>query len=210
MTAPNMKNSFAALPLLLAVVAGAVGIYWFQSEPRKDELAPVITSSPLSSDFSKALAVGPMAGVIIHPERKDITGFSFADPVGQTRDLTQWKGKVVLVNLWATWCAPCRKEMPDLVKLQTALGGMDFEVVAISVDRKGLAASQAFLKEIGAETLTAYIEPEAKSLAALQALGLPATILVDRNGKEAGRLLGPAEWSSPEAQAMIKALIAEK
>ena len=151
-----------------------------------------------------------MAGVIIHPERKDIATFSFANAKGETVDLTKWKGRVVLLNLWATWCAPCRKEMPDLAKLQAAMGGADFEVVALSVDRKGLEASQAFLKEIGVSNLAAYIEPEAKSLAALQALGLPATVLIDKQGKEAARLLGPADWSSAETQAMVKALLAEK
>ncbi len=82
--------------------------------------------------------------------------------------------------------------------------------MALSLDRKGLEASQAFLKEIEVNNLATYIEPESKSLAALQALGLPATIMIDRNGKEAGRLLGPADWASLEAQELVKALIAEK
>jgi thiol-disulfide isomerase/thioredoxin len=129
---------------------------------------------------------------------------------GETLDLSRWKGRVVLLNLWATWCAPCRKEMPDLSKLQAELGGADFEVVALSVDRKGFEASQAFLKEVGVTNLAGYIEPDAKSLAALQALGLPATILIDRKGKEAARLLGPADWASAEAKAVVKALLAEK
>jgi hypothetical protein len=90
------------------------------------------------------------------------------------------------------------------------LGGPDFEVVALSVDRKGQAASDAFLKEIGAKNLDTYIDPESKSLTAIQALGLPASILIDRKGQEAARILGPAEWASPEAQTMINALISEK
>jgi thiol-disulfide isomerase/thioredoxin len=151
-----------------------------------------------------------MAGVIVHPQRKEIPAFSFTNEKGEQLDLSKWKGRVVVLNLWATWCAPCRKEMPDLAKLQTALGGSDFEVVALSLDRKGLEASKAFLQEIDVTNLALYIEPEGKSLTALQALGLPATILIDRSGKEAGRLLGPADWASPEAQAMVKALIAEK
>jgi thiol-disulfide isomerase/thioredoxin len=204
MTAPQPKNKLPALPLLLAILAGALGIYVFQGEPRKQEVA---APAPLQAiGFSKALATGPLAGFIIHATRKDIAAFEFADDKGATLNLSKWKGRVVVLNLWATWCAPCRKEMPDLAKLQKAMGGPDVEVVALSLDRKGLPASQAFLKEIGADNLATYIEPEGKSLAALQALGLPATILIDRNGKEAGRLLGPADWSSPEAQAMVKAL----
>jgi hypothetical protein len=100
--------------------------------------------------------------------------------------------------------------MPDIAKLQKELGSAKFEVLALSVDRKGLEASQAFLKDIGADNLKAYTDQPSTSLAAIQALGLPASILIDRKGQEAARILGPAEWASPEAQAMIKALIAEK
>jgi thiol-disulfide isomerase/thioredoxin len=199
----------SALPFILAFIAGVAGIYLFNGEPRKQEVTTPVVAAPVAGGFSKALATGPMAGVIIHAARKDISPFTFANDKGETVDLSKWKGRVVLLNLWATWCAPCRKEMPDLAKLQTALGSKDFEVVALSVDRKGLDASKAFLAEISASNLAAYVEPEAKSLAALQALGLPATVLIDRAGKEAGRILGPAEWASPEAQAMVKALLAE-
>jgi thiol-disulfide isomerase/thioredoxin len=204
MTQSSLIKTFIALA---AIALGAYGIYGFKGEPRKAEV--VETAMP-AGGFSKALATGPLAGFIIHPKRKDIDIFSFANDKGEILDLSKWKGRVVLLNLWATWCAPCRKEMPDLAKLQTALGGPDFEVVALSLDRKGLAASQAFLTETGVANLAAYVEPEGKTLAAVQALGLPATILIDRNGKEAGRILGPVEWASPEAQAMVKALLAEK
>jgi thiol-disulfide isomerase/thioredoxin len=211
MTAPTEKSK-SSLPIIFAFIAGVVGIYWFNSETRKDEVKPVAaTAEPqTSSGFSKALAKGPLAGVIVHASRKDIAPFTFANDKGETLTVANWQGRVVLLNLWATWCAPCRKEMPDLSKLQSSLGGPDFEVVALSVDRKGLDASKAFLAETGVSNLAAYIEPDAKSLAALQALGLPATVLIDRTGKEVARLLGPADWSSPEAQAMVKALLAEK
>jgi thiol-disulfide isomerase/thioredoxin len=204
MTQSNLIKTFI---VLLAIAAGAYGIYGFKGEPRKVE---VVETAVPAGGFSKALATGPLAGFIIHSKRKDVEAFSFANDKGETLDLSKWKGRVVLLNLWATWCAPCRKEMPDLAKLQTALGGPDFEVVALSLDRKGLAASQAFLTETGVANLAAYVEPEGKTLAAVQALGLPATILIDRNGKEAGRILGSVEWASPEAQVMVKALLAEE
>jgi thiol-disulfide isomerase/thioredoxin len=206
-TSPEKTRS--PLPFILAFLAGAVGIYWFNAEPRKQELAVPVKDQAVTG-FSKVLATGPVAGVIVHPQPKAVGTFPFQNDKGETLDLSKWKGRVVLLNLWATWCVPCRKEMPDLAKLQTALGGPDFEVVALSVDRKGLEASQAFLKEIRVVNLATFIEPDAKSLAALQALGLPATVLIDRNGKERARLLGPADWASPEAQAMVKALIMEK
>jgi thiol-disulfide isomerase/thioredoxin len=97
--------------------------------------------------------------------------------------------------------------MPDLAKLQKELGGPGFEVVALSLDRKGADASSAFLKETGAENLALYTDSESKALVAVNALGLPATLLIDKDGKEAARLLGPANWASDEAKAMIRALM---
>jgi thiol-disulfide isomerase/thioredoxin len=209
MTASNMKKPFSVWPLCLVVLAVAAAIYWLNSQPRKAETANA-TPAGETAGFSKALATGPMAGVVVHAQRKALGAFTFKDATAKDVDLSAWKGRVVLLNLWATWCTPCRKEMPDIAKLQKQLGSADFEVVALSVDRKGLEASQAFLKDIGADSLRAYTDQESTSLAAIQALGLPASILIDRKGMEAARILGPAEWASPEAQAMVKALIAEK
>jgi thiol-disulfide isomerase/thioredoxin len=210
MTTSNMKKPFSVLPLVLVVLAGLAGIYWLNSQPRKAETTATAPAPLNGGGFSKALAIGPMAGVVIPSQRKTIAPFTFKDANGKDLGLSAFKGHVVLLNLWATWCSPCRKEMPDIAKLQKDLGGTDFEVVALSVDRKGLEASQAFLTEIGADSLKAYTDQESKSLAAIQALGLPASVLIDRNGMEAARILGPAQWASPEAEAMIKVLIAEK
>jgi thiol-disulfide isomerase/thioredoxin len=208
MTTSNAKKLlFAAVPIL--VLAGLLSIYGLNSQPRKAETTAAALSAE-TAGFSKALATGLMAGVVIHPQRKTLGAFTFKDATGKDVDLSAWKGRVVLLNLWATWCTPCRKEMPDIATLQKELGSANFEVVALSVDRKGLEASQAFLKDIGADNLKAYTDQTSSSLAAIQALGLPASILIDRKGMEAARILGPAEWASPEAQAMIKALIAEK
>ena len=91
--------------------------------------------------------------------------------------------------------------------LSTYMGGPGFEVVALSLDRKGLEASAAFLKDVGADNLALYTDVESKALAAVNALGLPATLLVDKDGKEAARLLGPAAWSSDEAKAIIRELM---
>jgi thiol-disulfide isomerase/thioredoxin len=151
-----------------------------------------------------------MEGVVIADNPKPVEHFEFQKSDGSATALANWKGRVVLLNLWATWCAPCRKEMPDLANLQKLLGGPDFEVVALSVDRKGLAASAAFLKEQGVENLSVYADPDMNSMAALQAVGLPATILIDREGREAARRLGPAEWASPDAVNLVRALMAKK
>ncbi len=208
MTSETPAPQKSPLPFVLAFVAGAAGIYWFQSDGRKEEnQQPAVIAT---GAFSKAYATGTLAGFVIHEQRRTIAAFPFAKADGSATDLGQWKGRVVLLNLWATWCTPCRKEMPDLAELQKVLGGANFEVVALSVDKKGAEASAAFLKEVGADVLAVYTDTSLKSMAEMQAIGLPATMLIDRKGFEAGRMLGPADWSSPEAVAMVKALIDER
>ena len=137
------------------------------------------------------------------------TAIKKAKPADKPVKLSDWKGRVVLVNLWATWCAPCREEMPDLSKLQQELGSDQFEVVAISVDRKGAEPSAVFLKDTGVDNLKLYIEPSTKIVNDLKSAGLPATLLIDRQGRELGRILGPADWASPEAVALVKAALAQ-
>ena len=196
----------------LAVIAAITGYYLFQADPRKAGPAEAVAQAPAAAAMgvSRDLATGALAAFLVKPERKPVPDIAFQDGDGKPMKLSNWKGRVALVNLWATWCAPCRKEMPDLAKLQKELGSDQFEVVAISVDRKGVEAASAFLKETGAGSLKLYVEPTTAIVNELQAIGLPVTVLVDRQGNEIGRLLGPAEWSSPEAKALITAALAEK
>ncbi|MFO1089015.1 MAG: TlpA disulfide reductase family protein [Hyphomicrobiales bacterium] len=196
-----------ALALIAAVLAYA--LYPKSAGPNNGNVTAGAAGTTGAGPFA-ALATGPVAGFIVHGDRPAMPAFSFSDAAGKTRTLADWKGKVVLVNLWATWCAPCRKEMPQLVELQSKLGSDDFEVVALSVDRKGLDASTAFLKSIGADALKPYIDIPAASINALKSPGLPTTVLVDRQGREIGRLLGPADWASPEALKLVQAALAEK
>ncbi|MEP7172829.1 MAG: TlpA disulfide reductase family protein [Aestuariivirga sp.] len=188
--------------VLLAFIAGGIGIYLSGDVPRKAEEVN-------SGGGFKVFAVGHMAAFLVKADRPAVPDLAFKDSGGGEVKLSKWQGRVVLLNLWATWCAPCRKEMPTLNDLQKQLGSKDFEVVALSVDRKGLDASAAFLKETGADALGLYVDETSKSLESLQAFGLPATLLIDRRGREIGRLLGPAEWNSAEAIALMKAALSE-
>ncbi len=195
----------------LVVLAGVTGIYLFQEQVSKPvAVEPAALASVAPSSVSRELAKGALAAFLVKSERKPVADSAFQDGNGKPLKLSQWRGRVALVNLWATWCGPCRKEMPDLAELQKELGSDQFEVVAISVDKKGVEASAAFLKETGAENLKLYVEPSLTILNDLQAIGLPATVLIDRQGNEIGRLLGPADWASPEAKTLIKAALAEK
>lgn len=123
----------------------------------------------------------------------------------QEIDFSHFKGKVVLVNLWATWCGPCRHEMPTLDKLQADLGSDKFEVVTLNVDRKSTAGAEAFFSEIGVKNLALYADPTTNAMRSLRARGLPMTMLLNADGKEVGRIFGPAEWASEEAINLIKA-----
>ena len=200
------------------IIAGMGAVYWIAHDERKPEAAPDVAAEESSesaggawqTSVTRELAKGAMAAFVVRPTREPVADAEFFNEANEKVHLSQWRGKVVLVNLWATWCAPCRKEMPSLAALQAQVGSPDFEVVAISLDRKGADPAAAFLIETGATSLKLYVDPSAAALDKFLSPGLPTTVLLDRDGNEIGRLLGPAEWSSTEAITLIRAAVAEK
>ena len=163
-------------------------------------LAPPLPTKAAEAPQNLAVLEAPAA----------VPSISFMDAAGQPKTLADYSGKVVLLNIWATWCAPCRKEMPTLDRLQAKLGGQDFEVVALSMDKKGPDAVKKFYADIGITHLALNIDSSAKAIFALGAVGLPTTLLIDRDGKEVGRLIGPAEWDAPDMVEFIRGRIAAK
>jgi thiol-disulfide isomerase/thioredoxin len=129
-------------------------------------------------------------------------------PDGTPKTLADYRGRTILLNLWATWCAPCRQEMPALDKLQAALGGQEFEVVAVNIDTRNLERPKAWLKEAGVERLAYYADHEAKIFQDLKrvgkAVGMPTTLLVDPEGCELALINGPAEWASEDALTFVR------
>jgi thiol-disulfide isomerase/thioredoxin len=160
------------------------------------------------ADKLKPLAKGELAAVGVSDAPKRPPEITFAGPDGQARNLEGFRGKTILVNLWATWCVPCREEMPALDKIQAELGGPDFEVVAINVDTRNPEKPKAWLQENGIRNLTYYADPGGKLLQTLQksghVVGLPTTFVVEASGCEVALLKGPAEWASPEAFAFVR------
>ena len=140
-------------------------------------------------------------------EPKPVPGLTFFDAEGNEVRLADFQGEVVVPNLWATWCAPCRREMPSLDRLQAKFGGAGLEVIALSLDRGDIAKVREFYDELEISHLAIYHDPQARAGRELGAPGLPTTVVIDRSGQEVGRLLGPAEWDSDEALTVIKALI---
>ena len=157
-----------------------------------------------------AAAQQPPKNFIFHEAPKPIASIAFEDDQGRARSLADFRGKVVLLNIWATWCGPCRREMPSLDRLQGMLGGDDFAVVALSIDRAGIEVVRKFYTDIGIRKLGIYIDSSGKATRELATIGVPATVLIDRDGRELGRLVGPAEWDAPDIVQFLKRVVAQK
>lgn len=147
---------------------------------------------------------GQLGEFSVHPTPKPTPDIHFTDANGVTRSLADFSGRVVLLNFWATWCAPCVEEMPALDRLQGRLGGPDFAVVAISIDRQGADVVAPFLEKLGIGQLARYFDRSGASMRAFALRGLPTTLLIDEQGREIGRLEGAAHWDSPQAEAFIR------
>jgi thiol-disulfide isomerase/thioredoxin len=199
---------------ILAAIAGFGTVY--VSFAPSDNGRPTGEAASGESTATETAGKGPLAGLnkgamaalVIRPKPLDLPDFAFADAGGKTVSLADFRGKVVLLNIWATWCVPCREEMPALDKLETKLGGKEFAVVAVNIDKGGPEKAASFLEETGATNLALYTDPSGKLFSVLKAVGMPTTLLIDREGREIARLVGPADWASPEAVAVIEAAVA--
>ena len=157
------------------------------------------------------LARGEVAAFTVADGSLRLPDLAFRDASRTERHLADWRGRTVLLNLWATWCVPCRKEMPALDALEGKLGGPAFEVVAVNIDTRGADKPRAWLKEVGIGRLGYYADPSAKVFQDLKimgrAAGMPTTLLVDPAGCEIGTIAGPAEWSSEDAVRLVTAAL---
>ncbi len=155
----------------------------------------------------EALREGTMKKLVFS-EPREVSQIPFTDPEGNEYRLEQWKGKYVLLNFWATWCVPCRREMPALEALQNEFGGENFEVVTIATGRNPLPGIRRFFREIGVTNLPILLDPKQTLGRDMAVFGLPTTMLLDREGREIARVRGDAEWDSESAFAIIRTLIA--
>jgi thiol-disulfide isomerase/thioredoxin len=153
---------------------------------------------------------GQMKKLTVHPAPRPAPEAPFKTKDGTPITLADFRGRVLLVNYWATWCSPCVAEMPSLDRLEATLGGPDFAVLPIASDRAGLRAVEPFYEKIGLEKLPIYLDPDMKFTRSSGVRGLPTTLIVDRSGREAGRMEGDAAWDAPEALALIRHYVAAK
>jgi thiol-disulfide isomerase/thioredoxin len=175
----------------------------YKSRMPADSTSATVTPSALSASAPRK----PTA-FKLHEQPRVLETFKFVNDEWQATSLDDFHGKVVLLNIWATWCGPCRAEMPTLDKLQATLGGRDFEVVALSIDEGGIPVVKKFYEELGLKSLRIYVDPTLKAPITLKALGVPTTLLINREGKELGRHSGPAEWDSPSIIGIIRQQLA--
>lgn len=194
-------RTLAAVATVCVCMAGA-GLWWSAgaapAAPEVVRLGAADAATPVASTGADKLEKFKGA------EPKPMPPLSFVDAEGRRVDLADFKDRVILLNLWATWCGPCVKEMPSLDRLQSQLGGDAFQVVALSLDRGGRTAVEPFYKKTGVEHLTVFLDPGSESMKVLSLRGLPTTILVDPEGRELGRVEGAVEWDSPEVVAFLR------
>jgi thiol-disulfide isomerase/thioredoxin len=142
-------------------------------------------------------------GLAIHAEPRPLPPVRFETVGGLQVDLSDFRGQTVLLNIWATWCPPCRKEMPSLDRLQSKLGERGIQIIALSIDRAGMSAVERFFRETGIQHLTPYLDNSGNTSRVLGVSALPTTLLIDSAGREIGRLIGPAQWDAPEMSAFL-------
>jgi thiol-disulfide isomerase/thioredoxin len=210
------RRLIAAGALGLVVGLGLAGaVYGIAAFKRNAAEAGDPTCKPAVTLARKIapLIHGEVAGLVAAEKPLRLPDLSMRDAGGAERKLSDWRGRTVLLNLWATWCVPCRQEMPALDALQAKLGGPAFEVVAVNIDTRDPDKPKAWLRDVGITRLAYYADPSAKVFQELKvvgrATGMPTTVLVDPAGCEIGTIFGPAEWASDDAVRVITAALAK-
>jgi thiol-disulfide isomerase/thioredoxin len=197
--------------VLIGAVIGFAGIYGFSGLKRNAGGDAACRPAVDLARKLAPLAQGEVAALTMATSPLRLPDLAFEDAGGKPRKLSDWRGRTVLVNLWATWCVPCRREMPALDSLQTKLGGPNFEVVAVNIDTRDPEKPKNFLKDAHLARLDFFSDPKAKVFQELKAvgraLGMPTSVLVDGQGCEIATIAGPAEWGSDDAVKLITAAV---
>ena len=192
----------------LAVLAGVYGIGRLRSNPADAACQPAVQTAARLAP----LVHGEVAALSVAHTGFLVPDLAFKDSAGRDRTLKDWRGRTVLLNLWATWCVPCRKEMLALDALEGTLGGQNFDVVAVNIDTRNPDKPRSFLRSVDVKHLAYYSDPSAKVFQELKsagkAFGMPTTLIVDGRGCELGAMAGPAEWAGADGVKLVSAAIA--
>jgi thiol-disulfide isomerase/thioredoxin len=208
-----MKKISGYLLIAAAAFALALGaVYGISGSPGNEEIAAACGGAPARAGRLAGLNEGAVAAFQLADSPHYLGDLRFADADGRQTGLEAHRGQLVLLNLWATWCAPCREEMPALKALQAELGGAGFQVLPVSVDLGDPAKPLAFYAEHDLDPLPFRFDGAMAVFERLKresvAFGLPATVLIDEKGCMLGKMNGPADWAGADARALIEAAIA--
>lgn len=173
-------------------------------------LAVLANTAHADTAALEALREGDMRKLQFHAEAQPVSGAAFQTFEGAEIDLSAYQGQVVVLNFWATWCAPCRKEMPQLSELQAEFGGDDFQVVTVATGRNPPEGMKRFFDEVGVQNLPLHRDPRSALAREMGVLGLPVTVILDARGQEIARMQGEADWASESARAIIAALLPDE
>jgi thiol-disulfide isomerase/thioredoxin len=197
--------------VLIGSAIGFAGVYGIGGLKRSAAGDPACRGAVDLARRLAPLAHGEVAAMTMATAPLRLPDLAFEDADGKPKKLSDWRGRTVLLNLWATWCVPCRKEMPALENLQTRLGGPNFEVVAVNIDTRDPEKPKNFLREVNLTRLGYFSDQKAKVFQDLKAigraLGMPTSVLVDGEGCEIATMAGPAEWDSDDAVKLITAAV---
>ena len=208
--ASSRRIGLIAAGVIAGALLGVAGVYGIGTLTRNagdPACRPTFDLARKIAPFAKGevAAVTPASKPLLVPD------LTFKDASGAQKKLSDWRGRTVLLNLWATWCVPCRKEMPALDELQAKLGGGDFQVVAVNIDTRDLDKPKSWLKEAGITSLDYFSDEKAKVFQDLKligkAFGMPTSMLIDASGCEIGTIAGPAEWASDDALKLVRAAL---
>jgi thiol-disulfide isomerase/thioredoxin len=216
------RTLFAGAAVAAIAAAGFAGVYGIGGGIARGDAD--CAGAVEAANRARPFARGDLAALSLAESSKKLPDLAFTDAEGKPRHLSEWRGKTVLLNLWATWCVPCRKEMPALDALAgemrgdatngAASGNAPFDVVAVNIDTRDLDKPKSWLEDIGVTHLAYFADPQAKVFQELKAIGrafgMPTTLLVDPKGCEIGYLAGPAEWAGEDALKLVRAAVGEK
>jgi thiol-disulfide isomerase/thioredoxin len=212
-TRTRSRIPLALIAVIIGVGIGFVAVYGIGGLVRNASGDPTCRPAVELAKKLKPLAQGEVAALTMATQPLRLPNLAFTDADGAMRSLADFRGRTVLVNLWATWCVPCRREMPALDQLQAKLGGPKFEVVAINIDTRDPDKPKVFLQQAGLSSLAYFYDQTAKVFQDLKAvgraLGMPTSVLVDGEGCEIATIAGPAEWESDDAIKLINAAVGQ-
>ena len=193
------------LAAILAGAAAAVAVYGWTTK----SVSPPLDLDPSALPAGAAASASPDAlRFSFYPVPRSLPEIRFTDAAGRERTLADFRGRPILLNVWATWCVPCRKEMPTLGRLQTVMGESQLLVLPLSMDRQGVPVVKKFYDDLHLHALGIYVDASGEAAHALNIVGVPTTLLLDQEGREIGRKIGEAEWDSPDMVALLRQHVA--